>query len=259
MKKAFGIMVAAVIALVAAFSFAGCGETSLQQSDLAPLRKAITELAKKVDSLTAENGELSDKISDLTADINDLTTENGELSDRVDSLTTENGELSDKISDLIADINDLTTENGELSDRIESLNVFWTDKAEYGERETMTVYFGNRPVLKIRIDFDNLRGTALFGEWALNNSLYITSLCADIYADSIVGTSFVDSDNGTFVRDPSSSVRILTQNKETSITGSFDATKEAYAGATWFDIVICVPGTPFELARFKNVSVYKPE
>ncbi len=161
-----------------------------------------------------------------------------ELTDRLDELATANGELADK--------------NEELSDRIDALNVFTTDKAEYNERETMTVYFKNVPVLKIRGDFDNRHGTLLYG--GFNFDLYITSLCGNLLAESITGTIRLDWDNGSCFRKPSTSTAVLKQNKETSAGGYFDDTEEAYANGTWFDLVICVPGTPFELARFKNVS-----
>jgi len=161
-----------------------------------------------------------------------------ELTDRLDELATANGELADK--------------NEELSDRIDALNVFTTDKAEYNERETMTVYFKNVPVLKIRGDFDNRHGTLLYG--GFNFDLYITSLCGNLLAESITGTIRLDWDNGSCFRKPSTSTAVLKQNKETSAGGYFDDTEEAYANGTWFDLVICVHGTPFELARFKNVS-----
>ena len=161
-----------------------------------------------------------------------------ELTDRLDELATANGELADK--------------NEELSDRIDALNVFTTDEAEYNEHETMTIYFRNTPVLKIRCGFDNLYKTPLFG--GFNFDLYLTSLCADINSESILGTMLLDWDNGSCVRRPSTSTYICRKNIERNVVGSFLDPEEAYANGTWFDFVICVPGTPFELARFKNVS-----
>ena len=92
------------------------------------------------------------------------------------------------------------------------------------------------------------------GGSVLNHALNITSICADIIADSVVGTSFIISDHGTFVRDPSTYVIILPQNEEEVVAGHFSGSDEAYDASAWFDLVICVPGTPFELARFKNLS-----
>ena len=61
-------------------------------------------------------------------------------------------------------------------------------------------------------------------------------------------------DNGVCVRQNPTSTSLLTKNEETKVGGYFADTDDAYTNGTWFDIVICVPGTPFELARFKNVS-----
>lgn len=162
-----------------------------------------------------------------------------ELTDRLDDLTTENGELTDK--------------NEELSDRIDALNVFTSDKAEYGERETMTVYFKNIPVLKIELRFDTVCGTPLWGA-AFNCAMFITSLCADIYAESILSTMSLVWDNGSCLRRNATSTNVLKKNNKTPTGGFFANTQDAYDNGTKFDVVICVPGTPFELARFKNVS-----
>ena len=224
MRKMLKVLAAIFAAVVMAIPMVACGDSSKTQSELDLLKETIEELTDRLDDLTAENGELTDK--------------NAELTDRLDELATANGELADK--------------NEELSDRIDALNVFTTDKAEYNERETMTVYFKNVPVLKIRGDFDNRHGTLLYG--GFNFDLYITSLCGNLLAESITGTIRLDWDNGSCFRKPSTSTAVLKQNKETSAGGYFDDTEEAYANGTWFDLVICVPGTPFELARFKNVS-----
>ncbi len=223
MRKMLGIIAAIVAVMVMALPLAACGNSSAGKSE-DDLKDIIAELIDK-------NEELTNKVDDLTDKVDDLTTENGTLSDKVD---------------------DLTAENGELTDKINALNVFTTDKAEYNERETMTVYFKNVPVLKIRGDFDNRHGTLLYG--GFNFDLYITSLCGNLLAESITGTIRLDWDNGSCFRKPSTSTAVLKQNKETSAGGYFDDTEEAYANGTWFDLVICVPGTPFELARFKNVS-----
>ncbi len=170
-----------------------------------------------------------------------------ELTDRLDDLTAENGELNDRLDDL-------TTENGELTDKINGLNVFTSDKAEYEEHETMTVYFKNVPVLKIRIAFTNIYGTAVWSG-AFNFSVFITALCADIYDESIIGTAFIAWDNGYCLRG-SATPDLIKRNVETKASGYFDDTVDAYKTGTWFDLVICVPGTPFELARFKNISYH---
>ncbi len=161
--------------------------------------------------------------------------------------------LKETIEELTDRLDDLTTENGELTDKIEALNVFTSDKAEYGERETMTVYFKNIPVLKIKLRFDTLGGTALSGG-SFACTMTITSLCADIYAESILSTMFLVWDNGSCLRKNATSTTVLKKNEETLTGGYFADTQDAYANGTKFDVAICVPGTPFELARFKNVS-----
>ncbi len=176
-----------------------------------------------------------------------------DLKDIIAELIDKNEELTNKVDDLTDKVDDLTAENGELTDKINALNVFTTDKAEYNEHETMTVYFKNVPVLKIRISFNNLHSTGFWGT-SFNFDVYLTSLCADIYDESIIGTAFVAWDNGTLLRKPASNSYIIKQNEEKEAGGYFVNTAEACANGTWFDLVICVPGTPFELARFKNVS-----
>ncbi len=216
MRKMLGIIAAIVAVMVMALPLAACGNSSAGKSE-DDLKDIIAELTNKVDDLT----------------------------DKVDDLTTENGTLSDKVDDL-------TAENGELTDKINALNVFTTDKTEYNEHETMTVYFKNTPVLKIRLNFDLSMGTPLWG--GSNFELYITSLCGNLLAQSITGTIRLDWDNGSCFRKLSTSTTVLKQNEEKSTGGYFDNSEEARANGTWYDLVICVPGTPFELARFKNVS-----
>lgn len=224
MRKMLGIIAAIVAVMVMALPLAACGNSSAGKSE-DDLKDIIAELIDK-------NEELTNKVDDLTDKVDDLTTENGTLSDKVD---------------------DLTAENGELTDKINALNVFTSDKSEYGERETMTVYFKNIPVLKIELRFDTVCGTPLWGA-AFNCAMFITSLCADIYAESILSTMSLVWDNGSCLRKNATSTNVLKKNNKTPTGGFFADTQDAYDNGTWFDIVICVPGTPFELARFKNVS-----
>ena len=65
---------------------------------------------------------------------------------------------------------------------------------------------------------------------------------------------FIEWNNGICISELSSDLSIMELNKECRSGADFIGTKKAYDEATWFDLVICVPGTPFELARFKNVS-----
>ncbi len=185
-------------------------------------------------------------------DVDRLTEKVTELTDSVSDLSAENEALKDSVSDLSA-------ENEALKDSIDGLNVFRTDKAEYVANETMTVYLKNQPVLKIRLHLDNIWSALWWaGDKTINSYIYLTSLCGNIYAESMLSTSFVVWDNGAYARRQDSSLTLTKQNQETLIIGQFDGSGEAYTNATWFDLVICVPGTPFELARFKDVTIYDP-
>ena len=90
-----------------------------------------------------------------------------------------------------------------LKDRIENLenknNVFWTDKAEYGEHETMTVYFKDTAVFEIRLRFDTGSGLAfgIANNYVINGSLYIKSLVSDILADYVIDSSYILCESGT--------------------------------------------------------------
>ena len=201
---------------------------------------AVVIIVMAISMVGCGTSQMQSEIDGLKQAVEDLMKENEDLTDKIDDLTTENDTLTDTVTD--------------LTDKVTSLNVFTADKAEYEEHETMTVYFKNQPVLKIRINFDNIFKTALFGGSVMNHIISITSLCADMYAETIVGTSFVVSNSGTCVRRSSAGNQILKHNVEVAVPGQFACTDEAYNNSTWFDLVICVPGTPFELARFKNIS-----
>ena len=97
--------------------------------------------------------------------------------------------LQSDIDRLTYTVADLTEDNENLTDKVNSLNVFTSDKAEYSEHETMTVYFRNQPVLKIRIDFDNTFNTALWGAqnelWFIYNE-YMCGYLFRVYCRNIV-------------------------------------------------------------------------
>lgn len=127
--------------------------------------------------------------------------------------------LKETIEELTDRLDDLTAENGELTDKINGLNVFTSDKAEYEEHETMTIFFKNVPVLKLRIDFTNIYGTAVWSG-SFNFSVFITALCADIYDESIIGTAFIAWDNGYCLRG-SATPDLIKRNVETMAGGYF--------------------------------------
>ena len=172
-----------------------------------------------------------------------------------------NSGMQAEIDTLKQSIEDLVSENGDLSERVEDLenknNVFWTDKAEYDENETMTVYFKDTAVFKIRLNFDTSHGYPIrMSKISFNYFTYVTSLVSDITGESVLGTSYVACETVSSVPNPDwETVTICRKNEETSINGNVDV-QEGMLEATSYDFVICVPGTAFELARFVDVSVY---
>ena len=151
----------------------------------------------------------------------------------------------------------LRAEIEDLKDRVEN-NVFWTDKAEYAETETMTVYFKDTAVLEVKLDFDTAFGTAFWvsGTYVINYYVIIKSLQSDIYAETITNTSYVAWESGSALTYQSEYDTICYQN-EAVATGGYVESEVAVAHEGQYDFVICVPGTAFELARFVNVTVHK--
>ena len=156
----------------------------------------------------------------------------------------------------------LRAEIEELKDRVEDLenknNVFWTDKAEYSEHETMTVYFKDTAVFKIKLDFNIVYNAAFWvsGKF-INYYVKINSLVSDIYAGVIINTAFMAWDGGNCLYNmEDNNTEICYKNIETATGGSFTS-EVAVAHEGQYDFVICVPGTSFELARFVNVTVHK--
>lgn len=153
----------------------------------------------------------------------------------------------------------LLAEIEELKDRVEDLenknNVFWTDKAEYAEDETMTVWFKDTAVFTVRIDHSGNNAFWASGSY-INGWVHIKSLKTDISSDAVIATSYLSWENGTCLRNKSNSPVTLRKNVEQGVGSNFNAT-EALQSDTTYDFVICVPGTAFELARFKNIFVEK--
>ena len=157
----------------------------------------------------------------------------------------------------------LQAELEELKDRVEDLenknNVFWTDKAEYAEDETMTVYFKDTAVYEIRLSFDTTSFGLAFGvasEHVINGSLYVKSLKSDIFADAVLSNSYLLCENGIALKKTSTSQTIIYKDIEKNVGAVYESSNNV-ADGTNYDFVICVPGTAFELARFVDVSVKK--
>lgn len=149
-----------------------------------------------------------------------------------------------------------------LVDRIENLenknNVFWTDRAEYAETETMTVYFKDIAVLEISLNLDTTYYNMAFSDtgnhFSVNSSIYLKSLVAVMYAETILFNSYLTCDDGSYLRANDINSSILYKDVKTNINGPYEGNVQLSKDVE-YDFVICVPGTPFELARFKNVSV----
>ncbi len=152
-----------------------------------------------------------------------------------------------------------------LMDRVEDLenknNVFWTDKAEYAETETMTVYFKDTAVFKIRIS--DSRKFLASGGAIINADIMIESQKSDYYAENILGESYIEwfndaQESGICIRTSygsDASDRVCYAKQEVTCPISFRA-EEAITKGTTYDFVLCIPGTQFELARF-NINLKK--
>ena len=153
----------------------------------------------------------------------------------------------------------LRAEIEDLKDRVEDLenknNVFWTDKAEYSEHETMTVYFKDTAVFSIVISSDPaLDG----GVEYVNASFTITALSVDLYSLSIVPYCYLEWESGVCeFNDRNPSNILCKKNAPTQCNFSFSGASDAITYGEKYSVVICVPGTKFELARFVNVTMKK--
>ena len=153
----------------------------------------------------------------------------------------------------------LRAEIEDLKDRVEDLenknNVFWTDKAEYSEHETMTVYFKDTAVFSIVISSDPaLDG----GVEYVNASFTITALSVDLYSLSIVPYCYLEWESGVCEFNDRNPNNILCKkNAPTQCNLSFSGANAAITYGEKYSVVMCVPGTKFELARFVNVTMEK--
>ena len=174
-------------------------------------------------------------------------------------------ELERVIEDLKNQIGKLENENNSLKDELEEIknfkdNVFWTEKQEYSQNETMTVYYGNIAVFKIKIR-ENYPDTSSNLDF-VNNDFGITSLITDIYAGDMVKTTYLEYDgkiaiNGSSYDSSNSTADICYKNVEKFIGASYDCVlSDDVINATDVKIVVCVPGTPFPMAYFKINNIF---
>lgn len=157
------------------------------------------------------------------------------------------------------DDTELYYEIEKLKDRIEDLenknNVFWTEKAEYTENETMTIYLKDNAICSIRLNSE----TGSFGtvnDDGLNGRVYVTSFIDKMRSDTMIAASYVLWEDGMATRDVSTSPFILNKNEESIVPGIFSSNEDVRNGDN-YSYVICLPGTLFELARFTNITVLK--
>ncbi|MDE6059480.1 MAG: hypothetical protein K2G44_05500 [Clostridia bacterium] len=144
----------------------------------------------------------------------------------------------------------------ELEEQNKNLNVFRTDKKTYSETETMTIYFRDTAVYKIKLRFDTFSGVPFQsgGGPHMNAYLYLTGLCSDINTVEIIGGTFLESDEGVYLLSSTYTSSVIKKDIETQVGASYTETSNEYKSISRLDFVICVPGTHVELARFKNVS-----
>ena len=137
----------------------------------------------------------------------------------------------------------MQTQIDSLMDRVEYLenknNVFWTDKAEYGEHETMTVYFKDTAVFKIRLSFDTTSFGLAFGiasEHVINGSLYVKSLTSDIFADAVLANSYLLHENGIALKKTSTNQTILHKDIEKNVGAVYESSS-TMADGTNYDFI----------------------
>lgn len=236
MKK-FLTSLALILCSVIVCSVCACGTDNTEQYE---------DLKNRIDSLESANGSLQDKIDTLESDIDSLQ-------DKIDALESANGSLQGKIDSL-------ESANGSLQNKIDSLesakpNVFWTDKEEYAQTETMTVYYGNRAVFEIKLR-ENDPWSETNAEY-INGGFLIKSLMADIVGVSLVKTAYIVYDGKTAMNVSSygGDSGIFRKDIESSIGGAYNCKLNDVLNAKDVKFAICVPGTPFPMAYFKITKI----
>ncbi len=155
-----------------------------------------------------------------------------------------------KFAELERLIEDLKNQIGELEENKNS-NVFWTEKQEYSQNETMTIYYGNSAVLKLKVretfPYILADGRYIIG-W-----FDITSLLTDIDMNLIAKTTYVEYDGKiAYNANRYLETNMCQKGVENDIGANYPCTGlTEVLNAKEVKIVVCVPGTPFPLAHFK--------
>lgn len=162
------------------------------------------------------------------------------------------GNSVSSIDELKVEIDELKQQNGEQQEQLDKVNVFWTEKEEYSQDETMTIYYGKKAVLHIKIKSIY---TGVSNVDTVSSKIYITSLLTNLYTFSILQTAYITHNNEIYLnRGTYDNNDICKKNIETT-KGSYYVNKNGTFIDSQIDYTICVPGTPFPLASFKNVLV----
>ena len=193
----------------------------------------------------ANNSDMQKSINDMQKSINDLEKSNSDLKKSIGDLEKANSDLKKELDKL--------QKNGPNPS---TLNVFWTDKYEYAEYETITVYFRDIALYSIKKHFHNFVTGGGGAAWI---SVIITCL----YFPSMTVSSVLDNiclrwDEGVcYNSDTYSASEICYKNIGKEAGTEFNQFNAVYAAATFFDLIICVPGTYFPLAVIKNITIEK--
>lgn len=171
-------------------------------------------------------------------------------------------ELERVIEDLKNQIGKLENENNSLKDELEEIknskdNVFWTEKQEYSQNETMTVYYGNSAVFKIKVSDNSPRAT--LNKDCVTGQLLLTSLLTDINGGSLIKTSYLEYGENIASNDApdGGGNYICYKNVEKALGATYRCTlTDDVINAKEVKLVICVPGTPFPMAYFKISNIF---
>ena len=145
-----------------------------------------------------------------------------------------------------------TGDKGPVGDPAE-LNVFWTDKYEYTEDETVTVHYRDMALYSVKKRSHDY-GTGGSGGIALVGIRVMCLYLPSISISSVLQNICLRWDEGLIYNNLTYSGTCY-QNIAKDDGVMFSPFNTVYASATFFDLIICVPGTYFPLAVIKNITI----
>ncbi len=179
----------------------------------------------------------------------------------IENLKNQIGELENSNNTLKNELEEVKNENNSLKDELEEIknskdNVFWTEKQEYSQNETMTIYYGNIAVLKIEI-YEKFPNTTLETQ-SIGSYFSITSLQTDIDMGEIVKTSYIEYDEKiAYNKSSYNEINMCHKGIKEQIGAGYRCTlTDDVINAKEVKLVICVPGTPFPMAYFKISNIF---